>query len=65
MPMSAALDLLDPHERVVKLWIYGLEVLQSQRFVQDAFIERQGEACVNEFPMEQGLGGKRRGCQMT
>lgn len=53
-------DLLDPDERVVKLWIYGLQVFESQRFVQDTLVEGQGETCVDEFTMEQGLERKCR-----
>ncbi len=52
---SLSSDLLDPDERVVKLWIYGLQIFESQRFVQDALVEGEGETCVDEFAMEQGL----------
>lgn len=48
-------DLLDPDERVVKLWIYGLQVFESQWFVQNPLVEREGETRVDEFAMEQGL----------
>lgn len=34
-------NLLDPDERVIKLWIYGLQVFESQRFVQNTLVERQ------------------------
>lgn len=48
-------NLLDPDERVVKLWIYGLQVFESQWFVQNPLVEREGETRVDEFAMEQGL----------
>lgn len=51
-------DLLDPDEWVVKLWIYGLQVFESQRFIQDMLVERQRETSVYEFAMEQGLEQK-------
>lgn len=53
-----ALDLLDPDEWVVKLWIYGLQVFERQRFIQDSLVERQRETSVYEFAMEQGLEQK-------
>lgn len=54
-------DLLDPNEWIIEFWIDGLQVLQSQGFVQNTLIERQGETCVYEFSMEQGLEKK---CQI-
>lgn len=45
-------DLLDPDERVVKLWIYGLQVFEGQRFVQNPLVEGEGKTCVDEFAME-------------
>lgn len=61
----ASLDLLDPDERVVKFRVDGLQVFQSQRFVQNAFVEGQRETRVDEFAVEQGLrgrgGGEREG----
>lgn len=50
-------DLLDPDEGVVKLRIDGLQVFESQRFVQNALVEGQGETRVDELSMEQGLEG--------
>lgn len=55
------LDLLDPDEWVVKLWIYGLQVFESQRFVKNTLVEGEGETCVDEFAMEQGLEGNNGG----
>lgn len=52
-------DLLDPDQRVVEFWVYWLQVFESQRFVQNAFVEWQWETCVDEFAMEQGLRGNR------
>lgn len=46
---------LDPDEGVVKLGVNGLQVFQSPGLVQDALVERQREARVDEFPMKQGL----------
>ncbi len=51
---------LDPDERVVKLWVDGLQVFQSQGLVQDALVERQREARIDEFPMKQGLQEAQR-----
>lgn len=51
-------DLLDPDERVVKFWIYGLQIFESQRFIQDTLVEGQGETCVDEFAVEQSLEWK-------
>lgn len=53
-------DLLDPDERVVKFRVDGLQVFESQRFVQNAFVEGQRETRVDEFAVEQGLKGERR-----
>ena len=32
---------LDPHEGVVELWIYRLQVFEGQRLVQDTLVKRQ------------------------
>lgn len=49
---------LDPDERVVKLRVDGLQVFQSQRFIQDALIKGQREACVYELSMKESLREK-------
>lgn len=47
--------LPDPYKRVIELRVYGLQVFEDKLLVQHAFVEGQGEACVNEFPMEKCL----------
>lgn len=54
-------DLLYPDEWVVKLWIYRLQVFESQWFVQNTLVEGEGETCVDEFAMEQGLERSNEG----
>lgn len=58
-------DLLDPDEGIVKFCIYGLQVFETQGFVQNTLVERQGEACVDEFTMEQGLERKRQDISLS
>lgn len=53
--MILASDLLDPDERVVKLWVNGLQIFESQGFVQNPLVEREGETGVDELAMEQSL----------
>ena len=48
--------LLDPHDGVVKLGVYGLQVLEGGLLVEHALVEGQCEACINELPVIQGLG---------
>lgn len=48
-------NLLDPDEWIIEFWIYGLQVFQTQRFVQNTFVKGQRETCVDKFAMEQGL----------
>lgn len=54
-------DLLYPDEWVVKLWIYRLQVFESQWLVQNTLVEGEGETCVDEFAMEQGLERSNEG----
>lgn len=50
--------LLDPHDGVIKLRVYGLQVLQRGLLVQHSLVEGQREACVDEFSMVQSLQGR-------
>lgn len=51
------LYLLDPHDGVIKLRIYGLQVFQCGLFIQHSLVERQREAGVDELPVVQSLWG--------
>ena len=46
---------LDPHEGVVELWIYRLQVFEGQRLVQDTLVKRQWETSVDELSVEKSL----------
>lgn len=48
----------NPYERVVELWINGLQVLEDQLLVQHALIERQRKAGVDELAVEKCLDEK-------
>lgn len=50
--------LLDPHDGVIKLRVYGLQVFQCGLLVQHSLVEGQREACVDEFSMVQSLQGR-------
>lgn len=45
----------DPYKGVVELWVNRLQIFEDELLVQHAFVERQGEACVNELAVEQCL----------
>lgn len=46
---------LDPHEGVVELGVYWLQVFESQRFVQDTLVKWQRETSVDELAVEKSL----------
>lgn len=54
-PFHGGRTLPDPDERIVELWINGLQVFEDQLLVQHAFVEGQGEACVDELAVEKRL----------
>lgn len=47
--------LLDPHDGVIKLRVYGLQVFERRLLVQHLLVERQREARVDELPVIQSL----------
>lgn len=49
--------LLDPHDGVIKLRVYGLQVFERGFFVQHALVEGQRESCVDELSVVQSLQG--------
>lgn len=49
--------LLDPHDGVIKLRVYGLQVFERGFLVQHSLVERQREAGVDELSMVQSLQG--------
>lgn len=49
--------LLDPHDGVIKLRVYGLQVFECGFLVQHSLVERQREAGVDELSMVQSLKG--------
>lgn len=51
------LYLLDPHDGVIELRIYGLQVFESRFLVQHSLVERQREAGVDELSVVQCLQG--------
>ena len=57
---SIRVNILDPDEGVVELWVYGLQVLEGQRFVQNTLVEGQGESSVDELAVEQSLKGTNK-----
>lgn len=48
---------LDPDEGIVKLIVYGLNVLHGELFAKHTLIEGKCESTVYEFPMEESLSG--------
>lgn len=52
---SKHIYVLNPHERVVELRIDGLQIFDSQRFVENALVKRQRETRVDELPMKESL----------
>lgn len=57
VPLHAgqARDSLDPEDGVIELRVDGFQVFQRGSLVEHPLVEREGEACVNELPMVQGL----------
>lgn len=51
--------LLDPHDGVVKLSVYGLQVFECGFLVQHSFVEWQCKASVNELAVVQSLQTER------
>lgn len=47
--------LLDPHDGVIKLRVYGLQVFERWLLVQHLLVERQREARVDELSVVQSL----------
>lgn len=50
--------LLDPHDGVVKLRVYGLQVFERRLLVQHSLVERQREAGIDELAVVQSLRGE-------
>ena len=48
-------DLLDPYQRVIKLWINGFQILQCKLFTKHLFVEGHTKAIVNKLAMVEGL----------
>lgn len=49
--------LLDPHDGVIKLRVYRLQVFQRRLLVQHTLVERQREAGVDELSVVERLQG--------
>lgn len=54
-----SLDSLDPHEGVVELRVYWLQVFEGQRLVQDALVKWEWEASVDKLSVEKSLKGQK------
>lgn len=50
--------LLDPHDGVIKLRVYGLQVFECGLLIQHSLVEGQREARVDELSMVQSLQGE-------
>lgn len=52
---------LNPHEGVIKLRIYWLQIDECQRFVEHSFVKWQRETSVDELAVEKSLRDKNNG----